>query len=131
MSDLIKITTIIATLKNRYSKKNFPKSRLLTSTTDNDWKTQTYWVFPIFSIISSSWLSPIYRKAIDFSVFILHPISLLNLLMNTNRFSVNSPGLSRELILLTTNTYFFSPFQEFDLLFLIFILQQWSEFSDL
>lgn len=36
MSDLIKITTIIATLKNRYSKKNFPKSRLLTSTTDND-----------------------------------------------------------------------------------------------
>lgn len=111
MSDLIKITTNIATLKNRWSKKwPLSKNGLLSSTTDNDWNTQTYWVFPIFSIISSSWLSLIYREAIDFCMFILHPIFLLNYLVNTNRFSVTSPGFSGELILLTASNYFFFSF---------------------
>lgn len=67
-----------------------PTKGSLTSTMDNDWDTETYWVFPVFSIISSGWLSVIYRKAIDFCMFILHPIFLLNCLVNTNRFSVNS-----------------------------------------
>lgn len=108
MSDLIKITTIIAALKNRWSKKwPLSKNGLLSSTTDNDWNTQTYWVFPIFSIISSSWLSLIYREAIDFCMFILHPLFLLNYLVNTNRFSVNSLGFSGELILLTASNFVF------------------------
>lgn len=113
MSDRIKITPIFVTWKNRYTKKNpSPEKALLASTTDNDWKTQTFWVFPIFSITSSSWLSLAYRKAIDFCMFTLHLISLLNCLTDTNSFSVNSPWFSRELIVLTANNYIFFPLSE-------------------
>lgn len=96
ISSLIKIINNYCNLKKKLDilkRPPSPQKGQLTSVTVNDWKTETYWVFPVFSVISSRWLSLIYRKTIDFCMFILHPIILLNCLVNTNRFSVNSLGV--------------------------------------